>query len=189
MSNFAPSPYNFGIYAITLKGTKRRYIGSSINIQARWSRHVSLLQRNRHHTPHLQRAWNKYGEDAFVFSMVEICSLELLNEREEAYLSRLTNLYNTTLSAYAPMRGRKHSPKAITKMRIAKRNRSPETLAKVSRSLKDFWASDKGVTRRASISVLGLSVIAPALSPYDRQRLSLALEGNLPDYFANDQAA
>lgn len=60
-----------GIYRIDGPNGKV-YIGSAVNIDERWRLHLVALRNNKHHSPHLQRAWNKYGEDAFTFSIVEV---------------------------------------------------------------------------------------------------------------------
>lgn len=45
-----------------------------------------------HHSKHLQNAWNKYGEKAFVFSCLEKCKPEDLLFLEKEYILK----YNTT---------------------------------------------------------------------------------------------
>ena len=59
-----------GIYKITNKQNDKFYIGSSTNIEMRWYAHKSYLRRNVHANQHLQNAWNKYGEDNFIFSIL-----------------------------------------------------------------------------------------------------------------------
>lgn len=60
-----------GIYRIDGPNSKV-YIGSSTHIGNRWRKHRSQLNKNQHGNPKLQNAWNKYGKDAFKFSIVEI---------------------------------------------------------------------------------------------------------------------
>lgn len=50
------------------------------------SSHYHLLCKNAHHNSHLQNAWNKYGEDAFEFEVVEKCSKDKLLEREQYWI-------------------------------------------------------------------------------------------------------
>lgn len=47
------------------------YIGSAVNIRKRWNTHKSALRIGMHRSLHMQRAWNKYGEDAFTFSVID----------------------------------------------------------------------------------------------------------------------
>lgn len=80
-----------GIYSITNKINGYRYIGKSKNVAIRLSQHKSLL-RNNHHTYRngelslLQKAWNKYGENAFDFKIIEFCEVNKLNEREQYWI-------------------------------------------------------------------------------------------------------
>jgi len=50
----------------------KRYVGSAKRLVERVSLHKHQLRNNRHHSIHLQRAWNKYGEDVFIFGVIEI---------------------------------------------------------------------------------------------------------------------
>ena len=80
-----------GIYCIENLITHKKYIGQSVNIKDRWRRHISELNNNYHHNDYLQKSWNKYGEDNFEFYVLEYCSKEDLNKKEDYYI----NKYNT----------------------------------------------------------------------------------------------
>jgi hypothetical protein len=54
-----------GIYAIRCLANGKVYVGSSAGIDARWSEHRYDLNAGRHHSPHLQNAWVKYGAAGF----------------------------------------------------------------------------------------------------------------------------
>lgn len=75
-----------GIYGITNIQNGKIYIGSSKHIYQRWKEHIRALNKNKHHSIHLQNAWNKYGEDNFIFEVIETCKEELLLEREQYYI-------------------------------------------------------------------------------------------------------
>ena len=64
---------NSGIYSITNIINGHRYIGSAVDIRHRWVCHRSDLGKGDHHSLYLQRAWTKYGEDAFVFKVLFYC--------------------------------------------------------------------------------------------------------------------
>jgi group I intron endonuclease len=100
-----------GIYKIVRSGSDACYIGSSQNIRARWSQHQRSLRLGVHASAKLQNAWNKYGEAAFQFTVIEVCSTEILLQREQYYLDTLKPVFNCALYAGAPMRGRKQSDK------------------------------------------------------------------------------
>ena len=59
------------IYKITNKENNKIYIGSSFNIEKRKNAHFNALRNGKHHSIHLQRAYNNYGEKAFVFTVVK----------------------------------------------------------------------------------------------------------------------
>lgn len=56
-----------GIYCIKNKINNKSYIGKSINIYDRIRVHKSTLRSGTHENEHLQRSYNKYGEDNFDF--------------------------------------------------------------------------------------------------------------------------
>jgi group I intron endonuclease len=60
------------IYRIVNVINGKCYYGSTINAETRWKTHIYSLKKNKHHNIHLQRSWNKYGEDNFIFEIVEI---------------------------------------------------------------------------------------------------------------------
>lgn len=74
-----------GVYQIYNPYNKKRYIGSSINIEKRFKQHKCSLRGNRHHNKHLQNAWNKY-KDILVFEPLEYCEPEYLLELEQYYI-------------------------------------------------------------------------------------------------------
>lgn len=89
-----------GIYCILNLINNKRYIGKSVNIYNRWITEKSGLRKNYFHNIHLQRAWNKYGEDAFDFYIVERCANDMLAEREQFWIEfydSYNNGYNQTL--------------------------------------------------------------------------------------------
>ncbi len=73
-----------GIYQITLKVNNKVYIGSSCNIEKRWNQHRSFLNSKRMDktNPFLYNSWQKYGENNFVFEILEI------TEKQEDLLSK-----------------------------------------------------------------------------------------------------
>lgn len=115
-----------GIYVI--KRGDRLYVGSAVNISARWNRHKNSLRKNMHENPHLQNAWNKYGEEAFEFVVLEECDVEQLLEREQHYLDQgFDQFYNC-------------SPTAGSRLGMAN---SPESKRKTSESLMGHVVSEE----------------------------------------------
>lgn len=61
-----------GIYQIRNIQNDKIYVGSSIDIEYRIETHIRELRKNHHNNTYLQNAWNKYGEENFVFEIVEL---------------------------------------------------------------------------------------------------------------------
>lgn len=73
-----------GVYQIRCLPTGKIYIGSAVNLRARWQQHRWSLRRGNHRNVHLQAAWNKYGEENFEFSVLELVEAsDLLGAEQE----------------------------------------------------------------------------------------------------------
>lgn len=90
---------NSCIYKITNRINGKAYIGSTKNVKQRWAKHKALLRHNHHPNFHMQAAWNKYGEDSFVFEIVEECVPDELLSREQFFIDTIKPEYNQTATA------------------------------------------------------------------------------------------
>lgn len=99
------------IYKILNQVNGNFYIGSAVNALRRRARHWSELRNNKHNNRHLQAAWNKYGETAFVFIILEEVPADKNHlDRETEYLRECVgkpNCYNIGVEATAPALGLK----------------------------------------------------------------------------------
>src|ERR1035437_1042934 len=77
------------IYIIRCKINQKLYIGSASCWHKRRGAHIACLRRNKHKNPHLQRSWNKYGEENFEFEIIQHCNINQLIEREQYYIDAL----------------------------------------------------------------------------------------------------
>lgn len=117
---------NIGIYQIRNIINGKVYIGSSINISKRIWEHRNTLKKNIHHNEHLQKAWNKYGEENFKFETIEIVfNCNNLLKREQDYLDFIQPFnrncgYNISKDVSAPFLGKKHTKKTRKKMSLSK---------------------------------------------------------------------
>lgn len=82
-----------GIYQILNIKNGKRYIGSSVDIELRWYNHRKELNEGIHHSPYLQSAWNKYGEDSFEFSVLQPIDPQIYEKVELDKLIRTEEQY------------------------------------------------------------------------------------------------
>lgn len=128
-----------GVYRIRNIRNGKAYIGSAQNIRFRARRHIRDLKSGKHYNKHLLRAYHKYGEDAFVFDVLELCLEKENTKREQTHLDvnrKVRLLYNVAPTANSPL-GRKLSMSARRKIAESNRRRklSDETKRQISKSL------------------------------------------------------
>jgi group I intron endonuclease len=135
-----------GIYCITNLVNGKCYIGSAVSIRRRWDLHLSDLRNNRHHSPILQKSFNKHGEKSFCIEVLARCSKSDLIYFEQKCLDLLKPEYNICKTAGSCL-GSKQSEE--TKEKRAQKHRgqkrSEETKRKISEALKgkSFFASEE----------------------------------------------
>lgn len=94
-----------GIYCFTNKENGKQYVGQSIKLYKRKMSHFYEafdLEKQKKDVSILHSAFRKYGLDSFNYEILEYCSPELLNEREEYWVNEkksfvLDGGYNLTL--------------------------------------------------------------------------------------------
>jgi group I intron endonuclease len=108
-----------GIYMIKNIITGEKYIGSSVTLGKRWSSHTRHLERKIHCNPKLQSSYNKYGDEAFVFGVVEFTDVETLFDREQYYYDFHKPEFNLSTVAKSPFTGIKLSAEHKRKCSLA----------------------------------------------------------------------
>ena len=139
-----------GVYQIKNKVNNKIYVGSTSNLEIREVNHFSSLKHDKHYNIHLQRSYNKYGKENFVFEVLFICSPESLLFYEQQFLDQWKPEYNISINALAPTRGRKLTEEHKQKVGIAMKGHenyfikhSEETKQKISKSMKGYKKSKK----------------------------------------------
>lgn len=85
-----PSLHKTGAYRIVNAVNGKVYVGGAYrSLRQRKSQHWSDLRAGRSHNKHLQAAWNKYGEAAFRFEVLERCPEDQVEVVEQKWLDRL----------------------------------------------------------------------------------------------------
>lgn len=179
-----------GVYKIINVTTGDFYVGSSCNIHQRHQHHRADLRANRHANQYLQRSWNKYGEEAFLFETILLCDKSTKLWFEQSVINGLKPPFNIAKDALAPMQGRKHTRKARKQMaesRSGERNgmygKERPDLVKLNKSKENqIWTQE----RRDAVSerMIGNQYNAGrSLSEEHKEKLRVAFSGeNNPNF-------
>jgi group I intron endonuclease len=134
-----------GIYKITNKLNGRIYIGSAKEFKVRWKSHASSLRNQKHQNKFLQADFNKCGEEAFVFEVIEVTDGKTKEERllmEEGYIGQYYDKGNDCYNL---------CNRAISRENTKSRN-PEETKRKISDATKKMWQDpEKAASIRSSM--------------------------------------
>lgn len=123
-----------GIYKITSPSGKI-YIGQSVDIDKRWSKYQWKQCKGQ---VKLYNSFIKYGVENHSFEILEKCSIEELNNKEEFYIKQY-NCFNSEIAlnlksggnrsvfseeSKQKLKGKKHTDEAKEKIRLSKTNNS-----------------------------------------------------------------
>jgi group I intron endonuclease len=128
------------IYAITHLTSGRCYIGSSLDVKRRFYNHRSELNKGVHIAKRLQNAWNKYGENAFMFEVIEMCAEKDRVDREQYHIDLRKPFFNWLKTVGSPSLDRRVRKKISTAMRGNQNTKgliwSDEARANMSKAVK-----------------------------------------------------
>lgn len=75
------------IYRITNVQNGKIYVGQTRkDVESRFEAHKKFLRLGQHNNPHLQRAWDKYGPEAFQVETLLECPEEELDSQEDHFI-------------------------------------------------------------------------------------------------------
>ncbi|SHH36527.1 GIY-YIG nuclease family protein [Clostridium grantii] len=110
-----------GVYAIEDVKTGNLYVGSSSDISKRWSHYRSFFKNNEHRYKELQEAFNEGGKARVKYTILEECSIEELEDRENWWLQHVQKIEGWTL-----INKQKHATRSVKvntkKMKLAQQN-------------------------------------------------------------------
>lgn len=144
-----------GIYAICCIENGRQYVGSAVDVAKRWKLHHRHLSQGRHHSKHLQRAWNKYGESSFVFVVLEECSKSELIEMEQKHIDIMKPKFNSR-------------PMAASQLGFKMSDESKAKLSESAKRTKNFTGHSHSEETKARISATKTGI---KVGRYDDERV------------------
>lgn len=178
---------NPGIYKIVNTVNGLVYIGSSNCIQRRWYEHKSTLNRNVHGNDYLQKAWSKYGAEAFEFHVLENCEVCDLVAREAHWINEY-DAFNRN-KGYNLTDTERRSLSEETKAKLSKAHKGKKLSEETKRKLSElntgrtFSLSDEA-KRRISEAKKGMT-----FSDEHRKNLSKAHKGKTFEEFSEKRKA
>jgi group I intron endonuclease len=156
-----------GIYKIINVVNNKFYVGSAVDLKRRKAQHFSKLRTGKHNNRHLQATWLKYGEQAFVFAVVEELPDDAdLLAAENVWLKEHVGksyCYNVAIDAVSPGRGMggekhpmwgktfSHTVEAKAKMAAASTGR-PQSEKSIAATRARLIGKPKSTEVRAKIS-------------------------------------
>lgn len=121
------------IYKIINITNAKFYVGSTVRWDSRLRTHRRKLRAGNHHCVPLQNAWNKYGEDAFVFRVFVVADdAEELQEIEQQFLDE----HHGTSMCYNLARHTDSSSRGVPCSASRRQN--------ISEGLKRYYAENPG---------------------------------------------
>lgn len=150
-----------GIYQIRNLQDGKLYIGSTLDFKTRKNKHLNDLKQKIHVNSHLQNAYNLYGQESFVFEIIEfIKNKDKLLEYEQYWIDRF-NVYNSkygyniSKKAGRPplLRGYKFNKEHNKKISVARMGMkfTAKHIKNMSLSRLGKYTGDKNTTSKAVI--------------------------------------
>ena len=162
-------PHKCGIYCIRNKINNKILVGSSVDIFHRFACHKNKLRYNIHNNPHIQNAWNHYGQNNFIFEIIEECEPEKLINMEDYYIIQFNTLnrefgYNLNLASRHTQN--EESKEKIRQSRLGKRmNEEQKKKLSITHTGKIRGPYSKEHKQKISLAHKG-----KPMTPYQKQR-------------------
>lgn len=188
-----------GIYKITNLIDDKFYIGSAVNLEKRFYMHRNQLNLEKHRNSKLQRAWAKYGEFNFEFSVLEeVTDVARLIEVEQTWLDEtkaceigynICKVANNRLGVKASPEtlkkmsiaatGYKHTPEAKLKISLAKLGKALPTRSESHRTKISNRHKGKIVSEETKLKLSAARKARPPASEETRLKKSISMKATL----------
>ncbi len=142
-----------GIYKITNTLNGKAYVGQSVDIKRRWGSYKNT-QKDAAHELMIDRAIKKYGINNFTFGILEQCTKQELNDREEFWIKELNtfskNGYNLNTGGRKPTEISEETRKRQSKAHLGKK-RTAQAIEKQKQSFR-LVLENTDIKQRMSVS-------------------------------------
>jgi len=167
-------PESSGIYQIRNLNNGKCYVGSAVDISYRLRKHGELLRRGVHHSIHLQRSYNKHGEDAFAFEVLITCHPTMLIWYEQQFLDQWKPEYNILPTAGSNLgyRATAETKRKMSRSRMGNTNCLGNTLSEEHKQM-----IGAGVRKAYSEGRMP-DKLGTTLSEEHKQKITKSLMGN-----------
>ncbi len=151
------------LYSITNTVNNKRYIGITHNLKNRFYEHQYKLRNGKHHSKKLQRAWDKYGESSFSFSVLDTIEGDFLeaSQVEVKTIEKYNSYYNGYNASFGGDGTNFAKITDETKAKLSEamkgnhfglgKKRTAETRAKMSKSMKNCVDMDDRRKRASEV--------------------------------------
>lgn len=169
-----------GVYCVRNILNGQLYIGSTINFKKRKQDHLAFLHSGNHDNIYLQRAWNKYGERAFEWSIMIRCGAKDVLHYEQCVIdiySRIFGfdwLYNLSPLTRPTRFGKIHTEESKRKIVLSKTGARHSLEAKRRMSIAQ---RGKKLTEEHKAKLKIARNLRPPISDETRHRMSVARKG------------
>lgn len=173
-----------GVYRIVHIASGKIYIGSSKYVDKRLLGHRRDLNQGRHCNFYLQRTWNKYGANAFLFEPLIKCGLEERRQREaeilDEHVARGVAVFNLSRIDRSSVF---EDSLELCERRKAAAN-TPECKAKKSERMKGnkitlgYRHTEATLAKISAASKGNQYALGQKLTPETRAKMSVAQKGN-----------
>lgn len=128
-------PEKSGVYTITSIVNNKMYVGMTVNLNSRRISHWEALANKTHKNQHLQKAYDKYGKDSFVFEVIEEC--------EEQFLCTMEHYWAVLLQVH----DRKYGYNIRPTHPSGEPRHAEETKNKISKTKKGYTLSKSSIDK------------------------------------------
>lgn len=114
---------NSGIYIIKNTLNNKIYVGSSVDLSNREYKHFWMLNKGLHDNQYLQKSYDKYGRESFIFEIVEYCDVNELIENENKFIDLYkSNILENGYNLAKVNEFRRNTYNDVVKLKLSKYN-------------------------------------------------------------------